>query len=126
VVLADTNVLSTFAKIGQLPLLLQLFTYEGIGVVPAVYEEVQEGVSRGYEALQAVMALIQQGQLALVVPTAEEIRANARASRRVRREHRQALAGERGRRPERSAPSRTAQRRSSWLRHGTIPTGASP
>lgn len=72
-VLVDTNILSTFAKIGQLPLLLQLFTQEGIGVVPAVYEEVQEGVSQGYEALQAVIALVQHGQLMLVVPTAEEI-----------------------------------------------------
>ena len=35
--LADTNILSTFAKIDQAPLLLQLFAAQRIGVVPAVY-----------------------------------------------------------------------------------------
>jgi predicted nucleic acid-binding protein len=39
VVLADPNILSTFAKIGELSLLVRLFAEEGIGVVPAVYEE---------------------------------------------------------------------------------------
>ena len=71
-VLADTNILSTFAKIGALPLLMQLFAEEGIGVVPAVYEELHRGVSKGYVALQAAMELIQDRHIALVVPNAEE------------------------------------------------------
>ena len=71
-VLSDTNILSTFAKISELSLLAQLLADEGIGVVPAVYEELLNGVSRGYIALQAAVELIQRGQIALVMPTAQE------------------------------------------------------
>ena len=71
-VLADTNILSTFAKIGELRLFMRLFAEEGIGVVPAVYEELHHGVSKGYVALQATIELIQRRQIALVVPNAEE------------------------------------------------------
>jgi predicted nucleic acid-binding protein len=72
VVLADTNILSTFAKISQLPLLIRLFAAEGIGVVPAVYEELHTRVSKGYTALQAAIDLIQRRQIELVIPNAEE------------------------------------------------------
>ena len=72
-ILSDTNILSTFAKIDRLSLLLQLFERAKMGVVPAVYEELQKGVSSGYVPLQAAIALIQQGQIALLVPTAQEI-----------------------------------------------------
>jgi predicted nucleic acid-binding protein len=73
VVLVDTNILSTFAKINELSLLRRLFVAEGIEVVPAVYEELHQGVSRGYVVLQAALELIQHRHIELVVPTAEEI-----------------------------------------------------
>ena len=57
--LADTNILPTFAKIDQLSLLLRLFGNQRIGVVPAVYAEFQVGVNKGYADLQAVVKLIQ-------------------------------------------------------------------
>jgi predicted nucleic acid-binding protein len=72
VVLADTNILSTFAKISELPLLIRLFTDEGIGVVPAVYEELHSGMSKGYVALKAALELIQRRQIDLVMPTVDE------------------------------------------------------
>jgi predicted nucleic acid-binding protein len=72
VVLADTNILSTFAKISALSLLRQLFTEEGIGVVPAVYEELHNGLNKGYVALQAALELIQYRHIDLIVPNAEE------------------------------------------------------
>ena len=72
-ILADTNVLSTFAKINQLPLLIRCFASDQVGTVPAVYEEVQRGVQKGYTRLQAVVDLVQQQQIALVVPTEQEI-----------------------------------------------------
>jgi predicted nucleic acid-binding protein len=72
-ILSDTNILSTFAKIDQLSLLLRLFASDQIGVVPAVYEELQEGVSKGYVLLQAVVELVQQGHIALLVPSAQEV-----------------------------------------------------
>lgn len=61
-VLADTNILFTFAKINQLPLLLRLFGDARVGVVPAVYEECEDGVSKGYTVLRDVVSLIKQGE----------------------------------------------------------------
>lgn len=72
-VLADTNILSTFAKVNQLTLLFRLFTDERIGVVPAVYSEFQAGVNKGYADLQMVIRLIQQGPIDLAAPTAQEV-----------------------------------------------------
>lgn len=72
-VLADTNILSTFAKINQLPLLIRLFGSDRRGMVPAVYEEFQDGIEKGYLALQAILELVQQGQIELVAPSAHEI-----------------------------------------------------
>ncbi len=71
--LADTNVLSTFAKIGQWSLLFRLFDNQRLGVVPAVYGEFQAGVNKGYTDLQGVVKLIQQGRIDLVTPTAQEV-----------------------------------------------------
>lgn len=44
--LADTNILSTFAKINELSLLSRLFGNQRLGVVPAVYAEFQAGVNK--------------------------------------------------------------------------------
>ena len=71
--LADTNILSTFAKIDQLPLLLQLFDAQRIGVVPAVYGEFQAGLNKGYTDLQAIVNLIQDERIELVTPSVQEL-----------------------------------------------------
>lgn len=71
--LCDTNLLSTFAKINQMALLLQLFARDKMAVVPAVYEELQEGIHRGHTVLQAANACIQQGTMMILVPNAQEI-----------------------------------------------------
>jgi predicted nucleic acid-binding protein len=72
-ILCDTNILSTFAKIGQLGLLLQLFADDEIALVPAVYEELQEGIRRGYVSLEAASAHIQRGSMTILAPNAQEI-----------------------------------------------------
>lgn len=72
-ILCDTNILSTFAKIDRLPLLLQLFASDKLAVVPAVYEELQEGIHRGYSSLQAATAPIEQGTITILVPNTQEI-----------------------------------------------------
>lgn len=71
--LCDTNILSTFAKINRMALLLQLFARNEMAVVPAIYEELQEGIRRGYAPLQAANALIQQGSMTILAPNAQEI-----------------------------------------------------
>lgn len=72
-ILCDTNILSTFAKIDQLGLLLQLFSDDEMAVVPAVYEELQEGIRRGYVPLEAASAHIQRGSMTILTPNAQEI-----------------------------------------------------
>lgn len=72
-VLADTNILSTFAKVQRTALLIELFGLGRIGLTPVVYEELQSGVSKGYVVLQSIIDLVQQGQLLLIVPNADEV-----------------------------------------------------
>ena len=72
-ILADTNIPSTFAKIQRLPLLFQFFANDRIGVVPAVYEEFRRGVSQGYSVLTSVIELVQEKEIELVAPTADEV-----------------------------------------------------
>src|SRR5256885_9496847 len=72
-ILADTNILSTFAKIGELPLLISLFKEDRIGVVPAVHEELQNGLSKGYSALKDAIELIHQAGIDLVALEPQEI-----------------------------------------------------
>ena len=71
--LAETNILSTFAKIDQLSLLFRLFDNQRVGGVPAVYAEFQAGVNKGYADLQGVVKLIQEGRIDLVMPTVQEV-----------------------------------------------------
>jgi predicted nucleic acid-binding protein len=72
-ILCDTNILSTFAKIDQLRLLLQLFVDDELALVPAVYEELQEGIRRGYVSLQATSAHIRQGSMTVLTPNTQEV-----------------------------------------------------
>lgn len=72
-VLADTNILSTFAKINQVALLFRLLAPDRIGIVSAVYTELSVGVDRGYKDLQAIVDLVRQGQIVLVAPDTDEI-----------------------------------------------------
>ena len=43
-ILADTNILGTFARVGALDLLFDLFSRDELGVAPAVYAELLAGV----------------------------------------------------------------------------------
>jgi predicted nucleic acid-binding protein len=71
--LVDTNIFSTLAKVGKLDLLLRLFEQEEIGIVPAVYEEVHTGVEKGYSALQSILDLVKQGRIHLIPLSEEEL-----------------------------------------------------
>ena len=72
-ILSDTNILSTFAKINEVALLLRLLAPDKIGIVPAVYTEVLVGVDRGYKDLQTIVDFVRQGEIDLVAPDAGEI-----------------------------------------------------
>lgn len=67
-ILVDTNVVTTFAKVGKLPLLFAA-TANTLYISPNVYRELQEGVVKGYAVLQAVLDLLAVGQIQVITLT---------------------------------------------------------
>lgn len=72
-IIVDNNILSTFAKIGRLDILFQLFPQTQIGIVPAVYNELRIGVRKGHVQLKQVMEMVQQKSIRLITLTEAEI-----------------------------------------------------
>ena len=72
-VLFDTNVLSHFAKIERLPVLLQAFSAlhqaKQLYISPMIYKEVITGIQQGATYLQAALQLITTGDLQIVYPS---------------------------------------------------------
>ena len=72
-ILADTNILGTFARVDALNLLVDLFREDEIGVTPAVYAELLAGVREGRQFLQTAVDLVESGRLKLLALTADEV-----------------------------------------------------
>ena len=72
-IIVDNNILSTFAKIGRLDVLFQLFPRSQIGIVPAVYNELRIGVTKGHVQLKEVMEMVQKKSIRLITLTEAEI-----------------------------------------------------
>lgn len=72
-ILVDTNILGTLARVERLELLLDLFGQDEIGVCPAVYAELLAGTREGRKFLQPAVDLVEKGRIKLVALTAEEI-----------------------------------------------------
>lgn len=72
-VLFDTNVLSLFAKIERLSLLLQAFAKmhqaKQLYVSPAIQRELEAGVEHGATYLQSAIVLIHENDIQIVYPT---------------------------------------------------------
>ncbi|MCE7982833.1 MAG: hypothetical protein DYG89_16750 [Caldilinea sp. CFX5] len=72
-VLFDTNVLSLFARIDRLPLLLQAFANlhqaKRIYISPTIHHELVRGVQNGATYLEAALQLITTGDLQIVYPS---------------------------------------------------------
>ncbi len=75
-ILVDTNILSTFARVDALELLFVLFPGSPLGVTPAVLEEVDQAVAQGCDWLRPVPALRAGGRLVLAELMAESFRAS--------------------------------------------------
>jgi predicted nucleic acid-binding protein len=73
VILLDTNIIGTFARIGTLDVLFALFAKDKLGVTPAVYAELVAGVREGRQFLQAAVKLVESGKLTLYTLMAEEV-----------------------------------------------------
>lgn len=72
-VLFDTNVLSHFAKIQRLPLLLQAFAdahqAKQLHISPVIRRELETGVQHGAVYLQKALQLIEDGDIQIIRPT---------------------------------------------------------
>lgn len=71
-ILVDTNILSSFARVDELELLFVLFPRSPLGVTPAILAEVHQAVAQGCEWLRQVSLLQASGRLELVEPLTEE------------------------------------------------------
>ncbi|MCB0094502.1 MAG: hypothetical protein KDE50_26585 [Caldilineaceae bacterium] len=72
-ILFDTNVLSHFAKIGRLSLLLQVFTNahrtKQLYVSPMIHRELEIGLQHGASYLQNAVQLIAEQDIQIIHPT---------------------------------------------------------
>ena len=60
-ILADTNIISTFARVGALPLVRRLLEVEHLHIVPATYNELRKALEVGCAFLDPVLAGIASG-----------------------------------------------------------------
>lgn len=71
-VLCDTNILSSFARIGALDLLFKLFPWHQFALPQAVHSEVAEAVRLNFKFLEPVLNLIALGKVAVVSLNSQE------------------------------------------------------
>lgn len=71
-IVCDTNILSTFARVGILELLFKLFPNHEFVIPPAVYKEINEAIQRGLLFLETVQTRVDAGQICLLALTSEE------------------------------------------------------
>jgi predicted nucleic acid-binding protein len=72
-ILVDTSILSTFARVDALELLWALFPRGPLGVTPAIYREIQEAITQGCGWLDQVPGLVKNGRLQLATATPTEV-----------------------------------------------------
>jgi predicted nucleic acid-binding protein len=72
-ILLDTSVLSTLARVNELDLVWELFPKNSIAVAPAVFREVMQAVAQGRSWLEQIPKLVESGRLQLAMPTAAEV-----------------------------------------------------
>lgn len=66
IVVSDTNILSSLAAAQAFPLLLRLFTGSELYIPPAVYEELQLGLTRGKTYLEPVLQAIVADEIQVI------------------------------------------------------------
>lgn len=74
-VLIDTDILSTFAKIERLDLLFQVFKGKSLCVSPSVFQEICNGINDGYSSLAGILRLVHNREIRILPLTEAEIMA---------------------------------------------------
>jgi predicted nucleic acid-binding protein len=72
-ILLDTNILGTFTLIGAMDTLLGLFRKDEVGVVPAVYAELLDGLREKRTFLQTAIDMVESKRLTLFTLSADEV-----------------------------------------------------
>ena len=72
-ILADTSILSTLARVNGLELLWDLFPHSPLGVTPAVFREISDAIAQGCLWLVQVLDFVRTERLKLVAPTSSEV-----------------------------------------------------
>jgi predicted nucleic acid-binding protein len=73
-IVCDTNILSTCARVGILELLFKLFPKHEFAISKAVYEELREAIRHGARFLHSALALVDSDQIRLLSLAPEEER----------------------------------------------------
>ncbi len=71
-ILADTDVLSAFAKIGSVHLLFELFQTSVLAVTEGVFKEIQRSAEAGHLFAKALTGMVDEGKIQIVQLTMEE------------------------------------------------------
>lgn len=72
-ILFDTNILVTFAKIEKLYLLLELFLGQPLAITPNVLTEINKAKSLNYVHAEKILSFVQEGNITVLQPTEEEL-----------------------------------------------------
>ena len=62
-IIADTNIISTFARVGELDKVRQLVNADRLYVTPATFTELRRAVEAGCDFLEPVLAMIADGRV---------------------------------------------------------------
>ena len=65
-ILVDTNILSTFAKIDRLELLFMVFNQKTLYISPNVFQELKDAMDKRYDFVERIFELLQSKKLKLL------------------------------------------------------------
>ena len=71
-ILADTNMLSTFLKVGRLKLLSDVFNAKALNVSPNVKKELKAGIGQGIHGLEGASDCLKAGTILVLETTSRE------------------------------------------------------
>ena len=91
IVISDTNILSSFAAANSLHVLLRLFPQTPIYIPPAVLEEIQMALDKGYNYLSPLIEAITDQQITVLPLTTDETALLPLLSHRLNAGERQAI-----------------------------------
>ena len=72
-VLLDTNILSTFAKVGKLDVLFQLFVKDEIYITENVFFELHKAYEKELDFVEPIIRIIREGRLKIINTSQEEL-----------------------------------------------------